>query len=312
MLRAMALDAPSSSTRLPSTPISPAVEEAIEHTWPATPEPVGAKGTPLDVLLRVSGFFSRIEEQKRLREEFTRAHAAPIQTAPPVQVQPKPKPAPGPPDLLKVLGYAALGIGAAVIVGKTISTLTERKQRQRRHALDAEEQAADALSELHATVARHQALESRQRRRQRALAQAKPVLDTTALEPKLKSWVSDAVTQNFDQGKAVQHVHQHEHVQHLHPITHTEQVIERAAPGPRGAAGPQGPQGQQGQNGKPGEQGKPGKQGDRGKQGPRGYQGNQGPSGRQGKRGSSGQAGRDGVAPLQGKQPKNSRGLFDD
>jgi len=304
----MAQDAPSSPTRLPSTPIAPAVEETIEHTWPSTPEPVGAKGTPLDVLVRVSGFFSRIEEQKRLREEFIRANATPVQTAPPVQAQPRPKPAPGPPDLLKILGYAALGIGAAVIVGKTISTITERKQRQRRLALDAEGQAAEALSDLHATVARYQAKETRQRRRQRALAQAKPVLDTTALEPKLKSWVSDAVTQNFDQGKAVQHVH----VQHLHPVTHTELVIERAAPGPRGAAGPQGPQGQPGQKGKPGEQGKPGKQGDRGKQGSRGYQGNQGPSGRQGKRGSSGQAGRDGVAPLQGKQPKKSRGLFDD
>ncbi|MAT07311.1 MAG: hypothetical protein CL424_19960 [Acidimicrobiaceae bacterium] len=294
MLRGMAQDAP--------YPIAPAIEEAIERTWPSTPklEPVGAKGTPLDVLLRVSGFFSRIEEQKRRREEFIRAHAAPVQTAPPVQIQPRPRPAPGPPDLLKVLAYAALGVGTAVIVGKTISTITERKQRQRRLALEAEEQAADALIDLQATVARYQAKESNRRRRQRALAQAQPILDTTALEPKLRSWVSDAVTQNFDQGKAVQHVHRHEHVQHIHPVTHTEQVIERAVPGPRGATGPKGPKG---------EQGKPGKKGDKGNRGPRGYQGNQGPRGRQGKRGSSGQTG---VAPLQGNQSKKSRGVFDD
>ena len=301
MLRDMAQDAPRSKARLPSTPIAPAVEEAIEHTWPSSSEPVGAKGTPLDVLIRVSGFFLRLEEQKQRREKYLND----------VQPKPQPKPAPGP-DLLKVLGYAALGIGATAIVVKAVSTVSERKQRQQRFALDAEQQAANALSELHATVDHHQAQESQRRRRQRALASAEPVLDTTALEPKLKSWVSDAVTQNFDQGKAVQHVHQHEHVQHLHPVTHTELVIERAVPGPRGAAGPQGPQGQQGSRGKQGEQGKPGKKGDNGKQGPRGYQGNQGPSGRQGKRGSSGKSGRDGVAPLQGNQSKNSRGVFDD
>lgn len=327
----MAQDAPASPARLPSTPISPAIEDAIERTWPSSPPAVDAAPddtTPFDVALRVAGFFFRIKEQMKLREAHNaeRLSALPVvevqpAPAPPPEPQPTAAPSSGPPDPLKMLGYAALGIGGAILIGKTFSAIAEHKQRQRqrqRRLADQLEEQGHELDSLHAALARHKALDARRRRQQRTLAQvqAQPaVVDTTALEPKLHSWVSETITKNFEAGMAVQHVHQHQHVQHVHPTTLVENIIERAVPGPRGARGDKADKGDKGDPGKDGKQGKQGKQGPRGSQGPRGPQGpkgNQGKRGTKGNRGKSGKAGRDGVAPLQGHQPKNSRGFFDD
>jgi len=127
------------------------------------------------------------------------------------------------------------------------------------------------------------------------------VIDADAIEamaPKLQSFVSEAVSKNFDEGKAVLHIHQHQHTQHVHPVTKTEHIVERSVPGPKGDKGDTG---RKGNKGDPGNTGRQGNKGDKGNTGRKGNKGDPGKSASQTK-----------TKPLRHAQTKTSKGFFDD
>lgn len=290
MLEGMGQDAPSSPQLLPTVEISPSLEDAIERTWPsAEPEPSSAE-LQTEARDRVQWFFLRTLYEGGFFASPEPAQVepepAPAQVEPPLAASPVARSKPKKPGLtpLQIFGFTAVGIGVAVFISKALSS-------QRRSRLNVDEPDHEPLA---LPPPRHQTL----------------VIDTEALAPSLaphlaptlQSFVNEAVAQGFDQGMAVQHVHEHHHVQNVHPVTRVEHIIERSVPGPKGERGERGPKGERGKKGERGPRGEPGKKG------------NQGSRGRQGPRGKSGKPGKvtTKTQPLQGAQPKTSRGLFDD
>ena len=334
----MAKGKPPPKHRLPSTDVSPAVEDAIERTWPSADPSSPPAETPAEVHARVCRFFVEVFDNNRKLGKIRRAQQAQANASqkaqapfvqeqkppPPPQVEaPSPKPKPkrkkAGPSPLKVFGIAAASVGAVVIIGKAVLTYSERKRPQPKRRLTL--LPADEFDELNEDIEPDDFGEDLEDVEETSSVTFNhtthnhtAVIDSNAIEamaPKLQSFVSEAVSKNFDEGKAVQHIHQHQHTQHVHPVTKTEHIIERSVPGPKGDKGNTGRQGKKGDKG---DRGDPGGKGDKGDTGNTGRQGKKGDKGNTGRKGNKGDPGKSvsQAKPIRHAQNKNSKGFFDD
>jgi len=325
----MAQDPPHTKNRLPSTEISSSVEEAIERTWPST-DPPDPTLTPDEVHARVCRFFVEVFDNNRKLGKIRRAQqaqanasrkaqaAASAEPPPAAQVEAQPSPKPkrkkAGPSPLKVFGIVAGGVGALLLIGKAASAYSERKRtrpRRRLALLPADEfEDVDDIEDLE-DVEQASSITFKHATHNHTHT---AVIDSDAIEamaPKLQSFVSEAVAKNFDEGKAVQHIHQHQHTQHVHPVTKTEHIIERSVPGPKGEKGDTGRKGNKGDKG---DRGDPGRKGDKGDTGNTGRQGKKGDKGNTGRKGNKGDPGKptSQTKSLRHAQNKTSKGFFDD
>lgn len=319
--------------RLPTTEISPTIEEAIERTWPS--EPLDeypdlrihvAPQTP--GVIRVCEFFDELVENgaklRRVHEaKFAQARAsqmsayriaqvladtqADTQSAPQVdaqaapqveQSQPQPeqastKPRKSKADRRKLLGIAAASAGTGILIGLAISTAS-KKANGRLSTDDYEPDEPDVDEDLDSS---HDSSRRYLPPRPIVFVDNDAIAEHAAdkLLPKLEPLMNQAVDASVSRGfeRGMAVQHVHQH-EHIRNVHPiTERIVHRPVPGP---PGPQGPKGD------------PGTKGDKGDRGPKGPRG---PKGKAGKSKTKTKT-RTRTTPLRGARPKTSRGFFDD